>query len=346
MENALVTVIVPVYKVEKYLDRCVESIINQTYRNLEIILVDDSSPDRCPQMCDEWASRDCRIKVIHKENQGLGMARNTGMEHAAGQYICFVDSDDYIAVDMIEQTCGWMIKECADLVVYGMASVDVRGNVVAVHPPRVNRQVYAGAEVQERLLPDIIGPDRETGLSADIPLSACCALFSANLIKRANWRFVSEREIISEDIYSMIALYAHTRKVIVLQNALYFYCENELSLSHTYRPDRYKKNRIFYIKCVELCKECGYCEEVTYRCAEPFLRNTIAAMKQIAAHHGRKAAVLELRGIIDDDLLQQVLYEKRGEKINLKKRILFWAIRHRSYSLCYALLTARNAAKK
>ena len=92
----LISVIVPVYKVEAYLDRCVQSIVNQTYTNLEIILVDDGSPDRCPQMCDEWAKKDSRIRVIHKENGGLSDARNAGMAAASGEYISFIDSDDWI----------------------------------------------------------------------------------------------------------------------------------------------------------------------------------------------------------------------------------------------------------
>lgn len=92
----LISVIVPVYKVEKYLDRCVDSIVNQVYKNLEIILVDDGSPDNCPAMCDTWAQKDSRIKVIHKENGGLSDARNAGMTMATGEYIAFVDSDDWV----------------------------------------------------------------------------------------------------------------------------------------------------------------------------------------------------------------------------------------------------------
>ena len=97
----LISVIIPVYKVEEYLDECVLSVIRQTYANLEIILVDDGSPDNCPRMCDEWATKDSRIKVIHKENGGLSDARNAGLDAAEGQYIAFIDSDDYIKPDMM-----------------------------------------------------------------------------------------------------------------------------------------------------------------------------------------------------------------------------------------------------
>ena len=99
---SLISIIVPVYKVEPYLDQCVKSIIDQTYKNLEIILIDDGSPDNCPIMCDEWAKRDSRIKVLHVKNGGASSARNAGLDIAQGEYIGFVDSDDYIAPDMYE----------------------------------------------------------------------------------------------------------------------------------------------------------------------------------------------------------------------------------------------------
>lgn len=98
----LISIIVPVYKVEPYLDRCVQSIVDQTYSNLEIILIDDGSPDKCPQMCDAWAQKDSRIRVIHKENGGLSDARNAGIQEASGEYIAFVDSDDWLENAFIE----------------------------------------------------------------------------------------------------------------------------------------------------------------------------------------------------------------------------------------------------
>ena len=98
----LISVIVPIYKVEHYLPKCIDSIIHQTYQNLEIILVDDGSPDNCPEICDEYAKRDKRIKVVHQENGGLSAARNSGVEMANGEFLCFVDSDDYIHPKMYE----------------------------------------------------------------------------------------------------------------------------------------------------------------------------------------------------------------------------------------------------
>lgn len=116
MTQELISVIVPIYKVEQYLNQCISSIVNQTYKNLEIILVDDGSPDQCPQMCDEWAERDSRIKVIHKANGGLSDARNAGLEVCSGEYLAFIDSDDWIEPDYVEKMLDAAVTEKADIV--------------------------------------------------------------------------------------------------------------------------------------------------------------------------------------------------------------------------------------
>ena len=97
MDNPLISVIVPVYKVEEYLSRCIESLVNQSYKNLEIILVDDGSPDSCPKICEKWAENDSRIKTIHKKNGGLSDARNAGIKIATGEYVSFIDNKRYRA---------------------------------------------------------------------------------------------------------------------------------------------------------------------------------------------------------------------------------------------------------
>ena len=103
---SLISVIIPIYNVEKYLDRCVDSIINQTYKNLEIILVDDGSPDGSPQICDDYAKKDHRVQVIHKKNGGLASARNAGMDVMTGKYLFFLDSDDWLEREALEQLAG------------------------------------------------------------------------------------------------------------------------------------------------------------------------------------------------------------------------------------------------
>ncbi len=116
----MISIIVPVYKVEPYLDQCVQSIVDQTYQNLEIILVDDGSPDNCGAMCDAWAAKDSRIRVIHKENGGLSDARNAGLAVASGEYIGFVDSDDYIAPTMYEELMTRLTDTGSDIAACGV----------------------------------------------------------------------------------------------------------------------------------------------------------------------------------------------------------------------------------
>lgn len=111
MDKELISIIVPVYNVEKELDRCVQSLRHQTYKKIEIILVDDGSPDNCPKLCDEYAKQDCRIKVIHKQNGGLSEARNVGLNVAEGNYILYVDSDDYIQLDACEKLVKGFIDD-------------------------------------------------------------------------------------------------------------------------------------------------------------------------------------------------------------------------------------------
>lgn len=341
-----VSIVVPVYNTSQYLERCITSIVQQTYPDLEILLLDDGSTDTSPQICDAWAERDPRIRVIHKQNEGSGKTRNTGIDLSTGKYLCFFDSDDYVARDLIEKARNKIEAEKADVVLYGYASVSANLESVCACVPAPEKECYQGAEVQSLLLPELLSEDPETGRSANLTAGACAAMYSADLINRAKWRFVSEREIISEDVYFSLALYKHVRKAVVLKEALYFYCENEKSLTHTYRPDRFEKVKYFYKKCVELCRESQYPPEVARRCREPFISFTIAALKhEVVFAPGLRAAYRNIRRIVNDELLQQVLAEKKADQTNWKKKTLFWAMRKRFYPLVFALLAVQNAVK-
>ncbi|MBQ7154232.1 MAG: glycosyltransferase, partial [Synergistaceae bacterium] len=143
----LISVIVPIYNVEKYLDRCVESIVNQTYKNLEIILVDDGSPDNCPAMCDNWAHKDSRIRVIHKQNGGLSSARNAGIDAAHGEYLGFIDSDDYILPEMYEVLLKLILENDADLSVCSFQRVDEDGMPLQDDSKELEAKVLIGGEI-------------------------------------------------------------------------------------------------------------------------------------------------------------------------------------------------------
>ncbi len=154
--SLLVSVIVPVYKTEKYLDKCIESIVTQTYKNLEIILVEDGSPDSCPAICDEWAEKDNRIKVIHKENGGVSSARNIALDISSGDYIIFVDSDDYIDSDMIDIMVRKATEFSADIVSVGFMYENCEAQINNFDD---SQKIYKNNEIIYNFIKDDIRPE-------------------------------------------------------------------------------------------------------------------------------------------------------------------------------------------
>lgn len=343
MSKSMISVVVPIYNVEQYLDRCLTSIVNQTYRNLEIILVDDGSPDGCPHLCDQWAQKDSRIKVVHKKNAGLGMARNTGIEHATGEYICFFDSDDYVDVKTIEKAYEAAQRENADIVVFGCKRVCKDGTVLAVTGPISEKSSYSGTDVQNIFLPDLLECGIREAKNRNLCLSAWSCLFSRGLIESACWRFVSERQIISEDSYSLVRLYKDVSCVAVLPDPLYFYCENGASLTQTYRADRYDKLKRFYTETLAQAEQMGYGEEVRRRIASLFFSYSIGAMKQvIGADLKVKERKRLLVQIVEDDVMQTALQDIPYTYISVAKRILFKVMRRKKSRLVFLLVTIWN----
>lgn len=177
--NKKVSVIIPVYNVEKYLRRCVDSVLAQTYKNLEVILVDDGSPDRCPQICDEYASKDARVRVIHKKNGGLSSARNAALDsQLKGDYVTFVDSDDWIAPDTYEYAIDLMKKYGAQAVQYDMTMTEDEEAVIKDEEEIL--KVLKDKEILEYYL------DSSTRRSGGF--SVCRCLFEAPTAQRYRFR--------------------------------------------------------------------------------------------------------------------------------------------------------------
>lgn len=213
-----VSVIIPVYGVEKYLNRCVESVINQTYKDLEIILVDDGSPDNSPRMCDEWAARDARIQVVHRENGGLSRARNTGLSIASGEYIAFVDSDDWIAPDTYEYCLKLLDQyEGADAVQFDVMSA-------SQYPARIEEKcelikMYEGKDILEYYM--------ESSTHKSGGFSVCRCLFEAPTAKRYAFR----EGKINEDLDYKFKVLRDCKKWVVSNQAKYFYWQEGNSTS-------------------------------------------------------------------------------------------------------------------
>ena len=343
MKKGLVSVVLPIYNVEKYLDDCIRSIVNQTYTDLEIILVDDGSTDRSPRICDEWARRDERIKVFHKQNEGQGIARNVGIDNANGEYICFFDSDDYVDLQTIEKAYSLAQRDNSEIVVYGIAALNADNEQVSLFLPIFPKSCYRGDEVREDFFPEYLAPDPNGDGNGKFFMSSCPMLYSMELINKVSWHYVSERVIISEDVYSLIELFRYVSSVSVLSEALYCCRANENSFSRSYRADRYERIRHFYLEAKKLCIESGYNDNVIHRVSKPFLGYTLSTLKQECMPERTLAEAKEgIKRIIDDSVLQTVLKENRKDKIGITKKILFTCIRFKMYWACLLLLNGKR----
>ena len=341
--NELVSVVVPIYKVEKYLKRCVDSILNQTYSHLEVILVDDGSPDLCPQICDAYAQQDSRIRVVHKENQGLGMARNTGIDHATGDYICFFDSDDYIAPDTIAVTLAAAREYQADLVIFGHDDVTPQGNVLDTHIPCPPKPLFSGQEIAEVLLPTSLYSNMKTGADWKVPLCAWNKLYAMDVIRRTGWRFVSEREIISEDFYSLTQLHGFLNRVCIVDRVFYHYTVNNSSLSRSYRPDRFERIKIFGQEMLLLSEKMGLRSNLEQAMNTVTFGLTIGALKMLAASDlpfKQRYAAMNL--IVTDPYLRKLAKAVLSDRSNWQKRVLCFAVCYKLTWLCFALVSLKN----
>ena len=222
--NELISIIVPIYNVQKYLDRCMKTLLNQTYRNIEIILVDDESPDECPKMCEEYAKIDQRVKVIHKKNGGLGFARNSGLEIAQGKYIIFVDSDDYVTENMCHLLYEAAKKYEADVVYGGIFYAD--GEKIKENKVVTKERVWKGKQEVKDLLLDFIATEPNEKKDTIMEVSVWKALFRKKVFDEYDISFVSERQFISEDVIFDIDYLSKCNCVVAIPEPVYFYCVN------------------------------------------------------------------------------------------------------------------------
>lgn len=346
MREILISVVLPIYNVEKYLNRCVESIVNQTYSNLEIIMVDDGSKDSCASLCDEWALKDRRIKVIHKENAGLGMARNTGIDNATGDYICFFDSDDYIELDALEILYEEVMEHSPDLLLFGHYDIDRNGNVSNTIVPSTNGTKFFQVNIINEILPDLLRQGNSAAIAKNLWMSAWSCLYSMEMIRKTGWRFISEREIISEDVYSLLELFPLVNSLSIIEKPLYNYCENAASLTHTFRNDRVSKILYFYTCSKKKCEELKYNEDIFKALAYPFIANIIAAQKMILKSDlDAKEKKEKLKDIINDAEVQEGLNLMELEKESFKRKLLLLAMRKKKVLFVNLLLSLNELLK-
>ncbi len=332
MNNPLVTVVVPVYNVEKYLDRCIDSIVNQTYKNLEIILVDDGSPDDCPQMCDNWAKKDSRIKVIHKKNAGAGMARNTGIEMSCGNYVLFVDSDDYIDLNTIKKCIESIKKTQSDVVMFGRYTVFPDGT--AKETPVVSKKShFSENQIIDDILPGLFVHERGIGISS------CNKLFNLQLIKSNNLKYKSEREILSEDAIFHLEFFEFVKSVDIITESFYYYFQNKKSFSQTYRKDLQELNNKFLECCLKISEKYKNNKRLINCILARYHIYAFAGMKQIeACDFSDKEKKKMLYNFFQDKHLQESITFGSFKSKSIPLKIFFICIKLKLYRICRILL--------
>ena len=226
-----VSVVVPVYKVEKYLERCVESLVHQTLDEMEIILVDDGSPDQCPQMCDSFAEKYDQIRVVHKKNGGLSSARNAGIKIAKGKYIGFVDSDDDVELDMYEKMYKIAELEKMDMVMADYIRIDSDGSQ-AFKTMSLPEGKYDKDKIKEVIYPQLImGENIDYGPL----LSACVCIYRLELLREKNINFDEKVRWSEDNIFSAILGYNLNSFYYLKNEGLYHYYQNPGTITTSYK---------------------------------------------------------------------------------------------------------------
>lgn len=232
MNMPIVSIVVPIYKVEQYLPRCIESIKRQTLTDIEIILVDDGSPDNSPRMCDEYAKEDKRIRVVHKKNGGLSSARNAGLAIAKGKYVGFVDADDSIKASMYEELLEVIQREKVDFVMADYTRILSDGTSYS-KSASIRGGRYDKKNLQSEIFPALImGKDIEYGPL----LSVWHCLYNTDFLKNNNIWFDEEVRWSEDNIFSAIVGYCADSFYYLKDHALYNYYQNEGTITTSYRP--------------------------------------------------------------------------------------------------------------
>ena len=336
-----VSIVIPVYNTEKYLKQCIDSITTQTLAEIEIIIVDDGSREECALLCDEFAKSDDRIKVIHKVNEGQGIARNFGMKVATGEYIGFVDSDDYVDLNMYEALYDVAERNDADIVMSGVSFVG--GNTFSKSGEYLEKDFFDQETVFEKdavkqVVLGVVGAMPSDPDDSRYGVSVWKNIFKRSLLCEKNIEFVSERKIISEDTIFMVDFLMQAQKAVGIPGAFYRYRRNDESFSKLYRSDRFEKILIFLAELEERLKHTLTKDEYGLylkRLIQGYAR--ILCSQEIMYAHEKKINYSKLckrlKMICENELVLCTLKSYPWHKLPKKQAAFAFAMKYKLYFL-------------
>ncbi len=331
-----ISIVVPIYKVEKYLERCVLSLRSQTIHDIEIILVDDGSPDCCPTMCDAMAKEDSRIKVVHKQNGGLSSARNAGLAVAAGDYVGFVDSDDDVELDMYEKLFSVAEKERVDFVMSDYLRFPAEGEPY-LKSLDIPGGRYDKASIREKIFPELIM--RECVDYGPL-LSVCPCLYRTDFLRSNHITFDEEVRWSEDNIFSAIVGYCADSFYYLKNEGLYHYYQNPGTITTAYRPGAWEvyctMNRHLH-SFFDSVADYDFSRQLKlhmmyYAC------NCIGQ----AATQPKEVAIVDFEKILGSPELKEAFSDFPMPAVNFKLKAQLWLMKHQQVSLLYKIISRRS----
>lgn len=347
MQESKISVIIPVYNAGKYLCKCLDSVINQTYGALEIILVNDKSTDNSLEICCEYAAKDERIIVVDSPvNQGPGCTRNTGLEHASGQYVAFLDSDDWFAPDHIEALYTALRDKNADMVTAGNTRCNNDGDVTGVNELPFYG-CFSGGDVKKKILLSFIAPDDSAKNDLAIPVGVCFSIYRMDIIKQNNLRFVSEKDYLSEDLFFNLYYLPFVERACLIKDFGYFYRFNPVSVSKGFDVSKIQRVYNYYDMLKKTKTALGLEKIIGYRIE----RSTIARIRSTLmlicrSDISRKNKLGYIKSILNHDVTKQVLNDYPIGNYRTSLKIAAYLMKKRYTFLTYLLFMIKESQRK
>lgn len=335
-----VSIIVPVYNVEKYLKRCMDSLLGQTLKDIEIVMVDDESPDNSPRLCEDYRAKYPNVKVVHKKNGGLGYARNSGLEVCEGEYVAFIDSDDFVDVHMFEDLYNYAHNNKLDACFCGYNDY-IDDQHIRKRQEKYDNEVCDGRKAVDHVLMDMVGAEPSYHSDVRILSSMWKGIYSLDTIRKNKLQFVSEREYIAEDIMFHIDFLPHASKVGFVPGCYYYYCDNGTSLTRSYRSDRFAKELFQYGAMEKRLLAYGYKSAIFRDRLDRYLllkiRGCIAQQYYYISKNGYRMMRTEARKIVSRPEVRAFCKRYPSSMLPIKHRLFFNLVRYKLVDLIFLL---------
>ncbi len=336
------SIILPIYNVAPYLARCIKSVLGQSFWDYELILVNDGSTDRSPEICNSFGSRDQRIRVIHKENGGLSSARNAGFEMARGQYIWWVDSDDWITHNALEILYQASLQKNADVIKFNHIRV---AQDALEHRSIVKPGFYSEKNQINEMLRTALTQTSKFGLSA------WANIYRRDFLQNHQLTFTSERIVCSEDYLFNLKVLLLAERIAVIADPLYMYEQREGSLTQRYKKDLPERYTQLYTQLCEYYRDAGVLDLYEKKICRFFvwhlLRGTCFPNEyRVSKGHSVAGGRRNIRAFLKEPEIRQAMKRCDGEDFDWKQRVQLWAMQRRLEPLFYWLYVVKPNRKR